>query len=334
MIPWINKIRLTHSWACPDNLEKLYGGFRVSHLKQNFVLYAKLVDDKMVATPTTVLVPAQPFPCWLPGNEDVSVTSWGVPKILRPAVNQKRTFYVTFQNMSLSVCFAFVLLTFILVHRCMCRNFNSHPATLSKTAPHPVPWQKKFAFSHRHVNRWPSHVEFMLTKNIKADLVLSRPQHPVFPIKPCNSKAKDISSTEISISFSRSRVLLSCFWACRCRVKRSALTKVSCSILCIQSLSNSEASTLKFRSSTKWKKWRFWYPTQKWRGWWIWRCSFCSAKFRVDILWKFLNFCLRKVKSYTYQVPGLWEDRASTLQVKDPPKLDNDRYETVNSAAS
>ena len=128
------------------------------------------------------------------------------------------------------------------------------PPPLSKTAPHPVPWQKKFAFSHRHVNRWWFPCWIYAHQNIKADLVLSQPQHPVFPIKPCNSKAKDISSTEISISFSRSRVLLSCFWACRCRVKRSALTKVSCSILCIQSLSNSEASTLKFRSSTKWEK--------------------------------------------------------------------------------
>ena len=187
------------------------------------------------------------------------------------------------------ICFA----NFILVH---VQKFQQPPSTANGTSSCPMTKAVSFFSPPRESLDKPCWI--YAHQNIKADLVLSQPQHPVFPIKPCNSKAKDISSTEISISFSRSRVLLSCFWACRCRVKRSALTKVSCSILCIQSLSNSEASTLKFRSSTKWKKWRFWYPTQKWRGWCIWRCSFCSANFRVDILWKFLNFCLRKVKSY------------------------------------
>lgn len=28
MIPWINKIRRTHSWACPDNLEQCMEGFK------------------------------------------------------------------------------------------------------------------------------------------------------------------------------------------------------------------------------------------------------------------------------------------------------------------
>lgn len=160
------------------------------------------------------------------------------------------------------------------------------------------------------MNRWSIHVEFH--QNIKADPFLNQPQHPVFPIKPCNSKARDISSIEISISFSRSRVLLSCFWACRWRAKRSALTKVSCSILCIQSLSTSEASTLKFRSSTKWKKWRILVSKPKMKRLMNLKMFLLLSKFRMDFVWKFPNFCLCKVKGYT--VSSSWSLGGSRRQ--------------------
>ena len=91
MIPWRNKIRRTHSWACPDNLEHCMEGFKYPILNRTLCCMQNLWMTKWL--------PPQPH-CLFRHNlshaDCLAMKTFllpleVVPKILRSAVIQKRT---------------------------------------------------------------------------------------------------------------------------------------------------------------------------------------------------------------------------------------------------